>query len=142
MQQRVLVTGASGKTGRACVDALLARGATTRGFVRREEAADALRARGAEAALGDLFDRDALARALEGVTCALHICPPMHPQEDELAATVIDLCKAQGVGRLVLYSVMHPHADVPHHRRKLKAETTLIESGLPFTILQPCRYMH
>ena len=36
---------------------------------------------------------------------------------------------------------MHPHIDVPPHRRKLKAEENLIGSGLGFTILQPCRYM-
>jgi uncharacterized protein YbjT (DUF2867 family) len=30
---------------------------------------------------------------------------------------------------------------MPHHWRKLKVEEYLIESGLPFTILQPCAYM-
>jgi uncharacterized protein YbjT (DUF2867 family) len=37
--------------------------------------------------------------------------------------------------------VLHPFVDVPHHRRKLTAEHHLIESGLPYTILQPGRYM-
>lgn len=138
----ILVTAASGKTGRACVARLLARGANVRALVRRQDAADELKAGGVQdVVVGDLFDGDVLRGATQGVSRILHICPPMHPDEDSLAAQLTDIALAQGVERLVLYSVMHPHIDVPHHRRKLKAEETLIGSGLSFTILQPCRYM-
>ena len=66
----------------------------------------------------------------------------MHPNEDGIARTLIYLCGDAGVGRFVLYSVLHPIlAGVPHHDRKLQAERYLVDSGLPFTILQPCRYM-
>lgn len=138
----ILVTAASGKTGRACVAKLLASGARVRALVRRSEAADELKASGVhETIIGDLFDAEVLRNAVQGVSRILHICPPMHPHEDRLAAMLTEIALAQGVQRLVLYSVMHPHIDVPHHRRKLKAEEILIGSGLPFTILQPCRYM-
>lgn len=137
-----LVTAASGKTGQKCVEALLARGARVRGLVRREDAAAQLRVMGAEAYVGDLFDSATTEAAMRGVDAIVHICPPMHPLEDQLAATLIDQAARANVGRFVLYSVLHPHIDVPHHRRKLKAEQTLIDSGVPFTILQPCRYMH
>ena len=141
-QKPILVTAASGKTGRRCVDKLLARGANVRALVRRPEAADELKAIGVrETIVGDLFDAAVLRTATQGVSCIVHICPPMHPAEDNLAALLTQIALAQGVERLVLYSVMHPHIDVPHHRRKLKAEEDLIASGLPFTILQPCRYM-
>ncbi|MFN3890604.1 MAG: SDR family oxidoreductase [Beijerinckiaceae bacterium] len=138
----VLVTGASGRTGRACVARLLDKGASLRAFVRREAAAVELRAQGVmEVVVGDMFAPDAMTRALEGVHAVLHICPPMHPQEDELAIEMIARAKEAVVRRFVLWSVLHPHIDVPHHRRKFRAESALIDSGLAFTILQPCRYM-
>jgi len=139
----VLVTGASGRTGRRMVAALAARNARVRAFVRRPAAGEELRALGAaEIVVGDLLDREALAVAVRGAAQVLHICPPMHPQEDALAWTLIDLCLAAGTGRVVLYSVLHPLlADVPHHHRKLAAERYLVDSGLAATILQPSRYM-
>ena len=138
----ILVTGASGKTGSLCARKLIDAGAHVRTFVRRPEAAAALRDMGArECVVGDLFDKEALGRAVAGAEQILHICPPTDPRETELAAVVTDLASRHGVRRLVLYSVLHPTADVPHHRRKLEAETYLKNSGLVYTIMQPCRYM-
>jgi uncharacterized protein YbjT (DUF2867 family) len=139
----ILITGASGKTGRRAITAIAKMGGRGRAFLRRPEVADDLtKAGAAEIAIGDLTDRDSLRRALTGAGQVLHICPPMHPQEDTIAATMIELAREQGVARFVLYSVLHPLLeDVPHHRRKLKAERHLINSGLTYTILQPSRYM-
>jgi uncharacterized protein YbjT (DUF2867 family) len=143
MDGTILVTGAAGRTGRRVLDALAARNARVRAMVRRAEAGAELRTRGAaEIAVGDLFDADALAAAVRGVDQVVHICPPMHPQEDTLARTLIDLCARERTGRFILYSVLHPLlADVPHHRRKLAAERHLVDSGLAYTVLQPSRYM-
>jgi uncharacterized protein YbjT (DUF2867 family) len=139
----ILVTGASGKTGRRVIAALAKRGRTVRAFVRRPEVGTELRQGGAfDIAVGDLTDSESLKRAVQGVGQVLHICPPMHPKEDVIARTLIDLCRGAGVERFVLYSVLHPIlADVPHHDRKLQAERYLVDSGMPFTILQPGRYM-
>ena len=119
----VLVTGASGRTGRRVVSALAKTGLEVRAFIRRAEAATEMDALGAnQIALGDLFDGESLSDALAGCGQVLHICPPMHPNEAELARTVTDLCQRHGVGRMVLYSVLHPLAtEVPHHARKLAA---------------------
>jgi uncharacterized protein YbjT (DUF2867 family) len=138
----ILVTGASGKTGRQCVSRLLEAGAPVRALVRRPNAADELRAQGiTDVIVGDMFAADVMARALDGAQKVLHICPPMHPKEDELAVEMIAHAKSAGLAHFVLWSVLHPHIDVPHHRRKQRAEAALIESGLTFTILQPGRYM-
>jgi uncharacterized protein YbjT (DUF2867 family) len=138
----ILVTGASGKTGRRCIAKLLAKGAKVRALVRRQDAARELAGEGvADVVVGDMFAPDVIASALAGVSQVLHICPPMHPREDELALEMIAQSKTAGVQRFVMWSVLHPHIDVPHHRRKQKAEGALIDSGLPFTILQPGRYM-
>ena len=138
----ILVTGASGRTGRRVISQLIARRQRIRAFVRRPEAAQELLAMGVnDCFLGNLERDDDLRSALRDVSGVLHICPPMHPDEDKIAAAMIALCEAQGVERFVLYSVLHPLADVPHHRRKLAAEHALINSSLAYTILQPCRYM-
>ena len=138
----ILVTGASGRTGRRVISQLIARRQRIRAFVRRPEAAQELLAMGVnDCFLGNLERDDDLRSVLRDVSGVLHISPPMHPAEDKIAAAMIALCEAQGVERFVLYSVLHPLADVPHHRRKLAAEHALINSSLAYTILQPCRYM-
>ena len=139
----VLVTGASGRTGRRVISALARTELEVRAFIRRAEVAAEIESLGADQiALGDLFDAESLADALAGCGQVLHICPPMHPKETELARTVTDLCQRHGVGRMVLYSVLHPLAtEVAHHARKLAAEQHLVGSGQPYTILQPARYM-
>jgi uncharacterized protein YbjT (DUF2867 family) len=138
----ILLTGASGKTGRRCHAKLVEAGAAVRVLVRRQAAADELITAGAqEAVVGDMFDTDVVRRAMEGASAILHICPPMDEREADLACRMTDMAADAGVERLVLYSVLHPFVEVPHHRRKLTAEHHLIESGLPYTILQPGRYM-
>ena len=82
----ILVTGASGKTGRRVIAELAARGACVRAFIRRPAVADELTRSGArEIAIGDLGDRESLVRALTGAGQVLHICPPLHPREDAIA---------------------------------------------------------
>jgi uncharacterized protein YbjT (DUF2867 family) len=143
LDRPILVTGASGKTGQRVVAEITKKGGTVRAFVRRPDAGAALQQAGtAEIALGDLLDRDSLRRAMAGAGQVLHICPPMHPQEDAIARSMIELAREASVDRFVLYSVLHPLlADVPHHDRKLQAERALVDSGLNYTILQPGRYM-
>jgi uncharacterized protein YbjT (DUF2867 family) len=144
MTKPILITGASGKTGRRVVAAAARKGAVVRAFVRRPEVGpELLQAGVAEIAVGDLTDTDSLKRAMAGVGQVLHICPPMHPQEDTIAATMIGLAEqTAGFERFILYSVLHPIvADVPHHARKLEAERALVGSAVPYVILQPGRYM-
>ena len=142
-ERPILITGASGKTGRRVVEAIARRGANVRAWCARPEAeAELLQAGATEIVLGDLTNPDAMDRAIAGAGQVLHICPPMHPQEDRIAMTLVDLARQQGVERFILHSALHPLlADVPHHARKLEAERALIDSGQPYTILQPSRYM-
>ncbi len=114
-----------------------------RAFIRREDAAPALVKLGAsETVLGDLYDDESLKTALAGCRSVIHICPPMNPDETSIAKSITDYCLAAGVGRLILYSVLHPlMEDVPHHDHKMHAERYLVNSGQNYTILQPSRYM-
>lgn len=73
---QILVTGASGSTGREIVRALQHTDHTVRAMVHREDArADTLRELGAEVVLGDLLDVDGVRAALEGVESAYFVYP-------------------------------------------------------------------
>ena len=139
----ILVTGACGKTGRAILNQLRARGAAARGLVHRPTDVEAaLQAGASEALPGDFLSPTALDAALRGIDTVYHICPNMHPQEVEIARGVISAAQRAGVRRLVYHSVLHPQTSgMSHHWNKLRAEELLFELGLAFTILQPCAYM-
>lgn len=140
---RILVTGANGRTGRPVIAALADKGASVRAFIRDAGQTESLRASGAnEFAVGDMGDSASIEAALADCDKLVHIGPPMHPKEVEFTNNFIEAAKQNGLEHFIYYSVMHPlRREVRHHRLKLDAEENLIESGLPYTIVQPCRYM-
>lgn len=110
----VLVTGGAGFVGRAVLDRLVARGRPVRALARSEGSASALAAAGAEVARGDLADRRALERAMQGREVVYHLaglngfCLP-DPRELERAnvdgtRAVVRAAAAAGVRRVVLTS--------------------------------------
>ncbi len=141
----ILITGASGKTGGAILRRLraLAPQARIRAVVHRPgQIAAALAAGAAEALACDLLDGAALQPAYAGVDVVYHIAPNMHPQEVEIIRLGLALAKSARVKRFVYHSVLHPQVEaMPHHWNKMRAEECLINSGVDFTILQPCAYM-
>jgi uncharacterized protein YbjT (DUF2867 family) len=141
--QIILITGAAGKTGRAVIRALLQRGVTVRAAVRREAQRAALESLGAhETVVFDLEDQAAFENAARGIRALYHICPNVHPQELAIGRSAIRAAQKAEVGHLVYHSVLWPQIEaMPHHWQKMRVEEALVQSGLPFTILQPCAYM-
>jgi NAD(P)H dehydrogenase (quinone) len=139
----ILVTGAGGKTGKAVIKAVLARGAPVRAFVRSSAHQAALTAMGvSEVVGGEMDDAQALSRATKGANAIYHICPNVSPQEVAFAKALIAAASSQGVDRLVYHSVLHPQIEaMPHHWNKLRVEQLLFGSKLEITILQPTAYM-
>ena len=89
----ILVTGASGRTGRAVIAALKALDVNVRAFIRREEVGKELIEIGASnIVVGDLFDDQALESAILNCDQVIHICPPMNSNEATLAMKITDLC--------------------------------------------------
>ena len=134
----ILVTGATGTTGRELVRALVARGAPVRSLVRDAGRGRELLGEGVELAKGD-FDRPGtLAAALEGVE-RLYVLTPPHPQQAEWERAVLDAARSAGVGRVVRHSLLGADDDSPMAAARLHrgSERELEESGLPFTILRP-----
>jgi uncharacterized protein YbjT (DUF2867 family) len=139
----ILVTAAHGRTGRSMITALASQGLPVRAFIRAAEQWPRLQALGAsEYALGDLGDAESVAAALAGAQRLVFIGPPMHPEEVAFVDHCLAAARASGLEHFIYYSVMHPlRREVRHHRLKLEAEEHIVESGLPYTIVQPMRYM-
>jgi NAD(P)H dehydrogenase (quinone) len=139
----ILVTGAGGKTGKAVIKALVARGAAVRAFVRGAAHEAALRTIGVrEVVAGAMDDAAALSRAVQGTAAIYHICPNVSPHEIAFATALVAAATASARPRLVYHSVLHPQIEaMPHHWNKLRVEEMLLASPLDFTILQPTAYM-
>jgi uncharacterized protein YbjT (DUF2867 family) len=139
----ILVTGAGGKTGKAVLKALVARGATVRAFVRSAAHHAALKATGVhDVEVGEMDDPHAWSQAIRGTTAVYHICPNVSPHELPFAKALVAVAANSGVPRLVYHSVLHPQIEaMPHHWAKLRVEEMLFSSGLDVTILQPAAYM-
>jgi len=74
--QKILVLGASGKTGNATAMELLKKGALVRAFVRRtDKRSEALKAAGAEIFQGEMSDYEDISKALVGVDKAYFVAP-------------------------------------------------------------------
>ncbi|MEQ8733937.1 MAG: NmrA family NAD(P)-binding protein [Rhodospirillaceae bacterium] len=140
---KVLVTGAHGRTGKPVVKALSAKGASVIAFVRDSAQEAEMTALGASGiAVGDMDDPTTIAPAVAGCDAIVHIGPPMHPDEKTMTSHFIQAAKDAGLSKFVYYSVMHPlRREVRHHSLKLDTEELLIESGMPYSIVQPMRYM-
>jgi uncharacterized protein YbjT (DUF2867 family) len=79
IKPRIIVTGATGKTGSVVASELLKAGYPVRAMVHREDARSArLKAQGAEIAVADMSDVERVSGALKDVQRA-YFCPPYDP---------------------------------------------------------------
>jgi len=138
-----LVTCASGKTGLAIVKKLISQGVPVRAMVRSTESANKLKMLGvAETIVGDLKNSVDVGRALENVSSLYYIAPNMVPEEKKIGKNIIENCLKAEVSHLVFHSVLHTQIEaLPHHWERHFVEQSIINSGLPFTILQVGSYM-
>jgi NAD(P)H dehydrogenase (quinone) len=139
----ILVTGAAGKTGKAAIRALAARGEQVHAYVRRDTHVRDLHELGAIAvSVGALDDADAIAQAAKDARAVYHICPNVSACELRFARAVVEGVSRAGVIRFVFHSVLHPQIEaMPHHWEKMRVEEMLFASGLDVTVLQPTAYM-
>jgi NAD(P)H dehydrogenase (quinone) len=113
IKPRIIVTGATGKTGSVVVGELLKAGYPVRAVVHGEDARSArLKAQGAEIAVADMSDVERVADALKDVQRAYY-CPPFHPYMIQGAAAFAVAAKEANVEHIVsltqwLASPSHP----------------------------------
>ncbi len=139
----ILITGAAGKTGQAVLQSLREEEEPVRALVRRAEQKEVVSSLGAqEVEVGDMKSAATMARAMQGVRAVYHICPNVSPDEVAFGQAAIKAARSANVEHFVFHSVLKPQTEaMPHHWNKLRVEEQLIESGLPYTILQSAAYM-
>ncbi len=78
----IVITGATGHTGKAATEALLAGGANLRVVTRDAKKVDQFVARGAEAFVGNVEDQPAMTKAFEGADAVYLVLPEDTSQQD------------------------------------------------------------
>lgn len=139
----ILITGSAGKTGRGVLQALVARDIPVRALVHRTDQVPDIQALGTEQVLvGDMRAEEVMRKAVQDIQVLYHIPPNMSPAELEIGRILINAAESSGVEHFVYHSVLKPQIQaMPHHWNKMLVEEQLIQSGLPYTILQPAAYM-
>jgi len=134
----VLVTGATGTTGSAVLERLLARGVGARVMVRRETDVARFAALGADVAVADFDDASACAAALAGVG-RVYLVTPSSEHAETQQSRFAELAAEAGVERLVTLS--HLGADESSPVRFLQwhaaVERHIRELGVGYTFLRP-----
>lgn len=138
----ILVTSASGHVGTSIVRALVKADQPVRAFVHSERGLKLKDLGVQDVVIGDLLEPAQVRAAFKGVTKVLHIGPPEHPRELAIGQAMIDLAQEHGVEQFVYFSVLHPFISaLRHHWNKLLVQEYLVDSGVPYTILQPTMFM-
>src|SRR5580693_2521292 len=115
IQGKVLVTGATGDTGRATVDELLARGYQVRALAHgQDERSKKLQERGVEVVYGDLLDFGQVRAALRGVERAYFVYP-IRPGILQATAYFAQAAKEAGVDGIVNMSQISARENAKSH---------------------------
>lgn len=89
-----------------------------------------------------MLNKDDVNRAYTGVDAVYHICSVFNPKEVEIGKIAINVAKEKEIKHFVYHSVLHSilHS-MPHHEKKHIVEELIIDSGIPYTIIQPSAFM-
>lgn len=140
---KIAITGGTGFVGQALIDRADADGVLVQALARKPQAGRD----GIEWIAGDLADRDALARLVEGVEAVIHVAGltnapnPAAFEAANVAGTlaVIEAARAAGVPRLVFVSSLSAREPglSAYGASKARAERVVKASGLDWTIVRP-----
>lgn len=152
----ILITGATGLVGERLLPRLIEAGESCRALVRAGKAVAA----GASAFEGSLFDRDALARAVDGVSAIVHLAAVFRTNDNDLiwksnlegTQNLIAAVKSHAPkARFIMASTAHVYGRSSSHpgretdtvdprqaypASKVAAERALQSSGLAWSILR------
>lgn len=137
---KILVTGATGKTGGAVVSQLLASAWPVRAIVRvRDARSERLQRRGAEIVVADIFDPGQLIDAMRGAQRAYY-CPPYHPFVIQSASAFAAAGRETGLEQIVGLSQWLAG---PNHPALMSRQLWLIDRmfaalpGIAHTVVNP-----
>lgn len=137
---KILVTGATGKTGAAVVNQLLAKTYPVRALVRiRDDRSDGLERRGVEVIVADIFDPEQLRDAMRGVQRAYYV-PPIHPYAIQSAvafAVAASEAKLESIVQLGQWLSHRSHPSVMTRQTWLMDRVFAQLPGITHTIVNP-----
>ncbi|HEX4613000.1 MAG TPA: NAD(P)H-binding protein [Urbifossiella sp.] len=142
-KRKVLITGATGDTGRAATRESIKRGLKVRALVRsKDDRAAALEQQGAEVVLGDFADIDTLRAAMEGVEAA-YLVYPVQPGLITATVNFAQAAKEAGVSAVINLSQRSADRRSKSHscRDHFIAEQVLNWSGLAVTHLRQTYFL-
>jgi uncharacterized protein YbjT (DUF2867 family) len=136
---KVLVTGATGDTGRAAVNELLAKGYAVRALAHgKDERSQKLKGRGVEVVYGDLLDFDQVRAAVSGVRRAYFVYP-IRPGIVQATAYFAQAASEAGLDGIVNMSQVTARPDAKSHASTdhWVAERVFDWSGLNVAHIRP-----
>ncbi|RZJ98312.1 MAG: NAD(P)-dependent oxidoreductase [Novosphingobium sp.] len=139
----IALTGGTGFVGQALIEQARAQGVVVQALARKPQE----RRNGVDWIAGDLGDRKALAKLVEGTEAVIHVAGLTHAQnpaafeEANVAGTlaVIEAAHAAGVQRLIFVSSLSAREPglSAYGASKARAERVVKASGLDWTIVRP-----
>ena len=135
MSLDVLVTGATGFTGRRVVRALVAAGHRVAAFVRETSDPEVVEALAVPAVTGDLGAPETLLKALRGREVLVNVASLGLGH----APGIVRAAKEAGIARSVFLSTTAVRTALPSPTKavRLEAERTVLEGGVGATLLRP-----
>ena len=131
----IVITGATGNTGKPAVEALLTAGEKVRAIGRQRRASRAAREKGAEPFVGEANNAATMTKAFEGAD-AIYLMLPSNPQssdvlgdEARITDAYVEAVTKSGVKHVVLLSSIG--AELPKRRARSSACTTLSKKSKP-----------
>jgi uncharacterized protein YbjT (DUF2867 family) len=136
--ETVLVTGATGNTGRPLIELLSERGVPVRAIVRSAAGREQFAGTPVEAVVADLDDEDGVAAALAGVGRA-YLVTPSSERAQAQQERFVELAAKAGVQHLVKLSQLAADEASPVRflRYHAAVERRIRELGIGFTFLRP-----
>src|ERR1700681_3453979 len=143
MSKKVLISGATGDTGRAAVREAIALGLGVRAMVHNRDArSEALETLGAEVVLGDLLEIDTVRAAMEGINAA-YLVWPVAPGLIHATVNFAQAAKEAGVSTVINLSQRSANrfSTSDSCRDSFIAEQVLNWSRLPGIHLRPTYFL-
>ncbi|HEX6043752.1 MAG TPA: SDR family oxidoreductase [Pyrinomonadaceae bacterium] len=142
MNDRILITGATGQIGSFLVEQLLAQDKEPQLLTRSHFKARDFRERGIRTFVGDFDAPETLYPPLGGVD-KLFLLSEADPRQVELQGNMIEAARQMGVRHIVKLSAScaGPDLPTPIKRWHYATEQHIISTGIPYTFLRPNCFM-